>query len=168
MTADHIPGYSRETPERAGATHINDGVAFSYSVELELAAWVSDPKRRKYPTAFGANPSPQQVARQQDRAVIANFTKQAKAMLMEAQAWVDDPNNEAKFGAPNLLRYAAPLGPDGQREWRQPYDVLFSDGDVSYQWPSPSGTGYVLIARDGRVIAAVRDYLLNEGRWDSE
>lgn len=157
--------YDMDTVYKLGANrriHVRDGMAFAYGRELDLVVRVNESDPRYFAPKYDW-----EAVRHATQSVNDAYAAQAKALLAEAQAWVDDPNsNNAKFSASNLLRYAAPLGLDGQREWRPPYDVLYRDGDMSFQWPSSNGTAYALIVRNGHVVAVYRDPTLNEGRWE--
>ncbi len=167
MRREQSYGYSWDAIQTLGATrriHVQDGVGFAYDNTLELAV-CPDAGDLRYAPSYGniqsVSNDPRDQAegvRQATRSTNVECAAQAKALLNDAQTWLDDPKVRAKYGASNLLRY----GPNQLGEWRHPYDVLYRDGDTSYQWWGSNGLPYVLIARAGQIVAAYRDPLLSQ------
>ena len=163
-------GYSRDDIQALHATrriHVLNRVVFVYDDDDLVLALLPDTDDPRYTPSSGtvqsASDDPRDVieaAQQASRTTNVEYAKKAASLLNDAQAWLDDPNVKAHYGAQQLLK--AVNAPDNGL--RPPYEVLFREGDQIYQWWGSNGLPYALIVRAGRIVAAYRVPLLNQGQ----
>ncbi len=154
MTANHTPGYSRETVERAGATvplHIRDGIAFVYETEIDWVARIDDKELVRDPG--GANPSDsmKRVLPQIDRHTIRDFAAKAQSLLAKCQSLVDAGQLPEMQEVLQRARYHFDL------DVKRPiYDALVTGNDRLLT-TRLEGNAYAIVVRNGTVMAVIRE-----------